>query len=93
MQNSWSYKRQNPHQNSGRGNQNHTIRGGGYRGRGRGGSGNGSKPTCKYGHSVVVCYNKYDESYMGHKPNTETTQHKQCSAIIATPEMLNDDIW
>uniref|UniRef100_A0A803NUC9 Integrase catalytic domain-containing protein n=1 Tax=Cannabis sativa TaxID=3483 RepID=A0A803NUC9_CANSA len=43
--------------------------------------------------SAVICYNRYDETYMGNQPNTAGSQDKQFSALIATPEMLNDDNW
>uniref|UniRef100_A0A803R2Q2 Retrotransposon Copia-like N-terminal domain-containing protein n=1 Tax=Cannabis sativa TaxID=3483 RepID=A0A803R2Q2_CANSA len=86
-------------QNQGRGQQQQYTgytRGGSQRGRGRGRS-NGPKPTCqvcgKYGHSAAICYNRYDESYMGNQPNTTGGQDKQFSALVATPEMINDDSW
>ncbi|XP_060965620.1 uncharacterized protein LOC133034535 [Cannabis sativa] len=39
------------------------------------------------------CYNRYDESYMGHQPPGEPQQDKQFNALVATPQILNDDSW
>uniref|UniRef100_A0A803PZP0 Reverse transcriptase Ty1/copia-type domain-containing protein n=1 Tax=Cannabis sativa TaxID=3483 RepID=A0A803PZP0_CANSA len=69
-----------------------------FRGRGRT---NTLRPTCqvcgKYGHSTTVCYNRFDESYMGADPNntnggnkTPQTNH---NAFIANPEVLESDAW
>uniref|UniRef100_A0A803PEH4 Integrase catalytic domain-containing protein n=1 Tax=Cannabis sativa TaxID=3483 RepID=A0A803PEH4_CANSA len=73
-----------------------------FRGRGRG-PGSGSRPTCqvygKYGHTAAVCYNRFDESYMGSDPNNPHNQNKagqtnnNHSAFVATPEVLEFDAW
>lgn len=80
-------------------------RGGTNRGRsnfrGRGGRSNGSRPTCqvcgKYGHSAAVCYNRFDENYMGSAPGASNNDGNKASgnpaAFIATPEMLANDAW
>uniref|UniRef100_A0A803NLU9 Retrovirus-related Pol polyprotein from transposon TNT 1-94-like beta-barrel domain-containing protein n=1 Tax=Cannabis sativa TaxID=3483 RepID=A0A803NLU9_CANSA len=90
--NTGGQRRFNTGRNHGRGQQNTGYtRGGRYRGRGQGGRSTGPKPTCqvcgKYGHW------SHDESYMGNQPNTAGNQDKHLSALVATPEMLNDDSW
>ncbi|KAM6545892.1 hypothetical protein CsatB_026628 [Cannabis sativa] len=89
----------------GRGNNNgggrHFNRGNGGRSRGRGRA-NNSKPTCqvcgKYGHSAAVCYNRFDDSYMGSDPHTSNQNktgqnNNNPSAFIATPEVLDSEAW
>uniref|UniRef100_A0A803NZ12 Integrase catalytic domain-containing protein n=1 Tax=Cannabis sativa TaxID=3483 RepID=A0A803NZ12_CANSA len=74
-------------------------RGAGSRGRsrGRGRFNNNSRPTCqvcgKFGHSAAVCYNRYDENFMGSDPHTQNQQKQGHNAFIATPEMLDSDAW
>uniref|UniRef100_A0A803QCY3 Integrase catalytic domain-containing protein n=1 Tax=Cannabis sativa TaxID=3483 RepID=A0A803QCY3_CANSA len=89
----------------GRGNNNsrgrHFNRGNGGRSRGRGRT-NNSKPTCqvcgKYDHSAVVCYNWFDDSYMGSDPHSSNQNktgqnNNNPSAFIATPEFLDSEAW
>uniref|UniRef100_A0A803Q4P4 Integrase catalytic domain-containing protein n=1 Tax=Cannabis sativa TaxID=3483 RepID=A0A803Q4P4_CANSA len=70
-----------------------------FRGRGCG-PGSGSRPTCQvceYGHTAAICYNRFDEIYMGSDPNNSQNQNKSGqnnnnhSAFIATPEVLESD--
>ncbi|KAM6597528.1 hypothetical protein CsatA_008052 [Cannabis sativa] len=85
---------------SSRGNHSNNSRGGNSRGRGRGrfNNNNNSRPTCqvcgKFGHSAAVCYNRYDEAYMGTDPHNNQTQNKAGpSAYVATPEIVDSDVW
>uniref|UniRef100_A0A803Q5F0 Reverse transcriptase Ty1/copia-type domain-containing protein n=1 Tax=Cannabis sativa TaxID=3483 RepID=A0A803Q5F0_CANSA len=85
-------------QGSGRGGYN---RGGNNSGRGRGGRSNGPKPTCqvcgRYGHSAAICYNRYDEAYMGSDPKTggQTSQKNSqgAAAYTAAPEIIDSEAW
>uniref|UniRef100_A0A803QE43 Uncharacterized protein n=1 Tax=Cannabis sativa TaxID=3483 RepID=A0A803QE43_CANSA len=69
-----------------------------FRGRGRA---NTSRPSCqvcgKYVHSAVVCYNRFDENFMGSDPNNANTRSKTTqtnhNAFVASPEVLESDAW
>ncbi|KAK0596210.1 hypothetical protein LWI29_013659 [Acer saccharum] len=65
---------------------------GGRGGRSRGGGRGTSKPTCqvcgKYGHSAVVCYNKYDNQFMGGPP--EQNKNQNTTAYTATLDTVKD---
>lgn len=89
----------NPNQHNGGRGSNFNSGRGGYSSRSRGrGRGANSRPTCqvcgKYGHSAAICYNRFDESYMGSDPNLNQQQPKTgANAFLATPEILDSDAW
>uniref|UniRef100_A0A803P3A3 Uncharacterized protein n=1 Tax=Cannabis sativa TaxID=3483 RepID=A0A803P3A3_CANSA len=83
-----------------RGNYSNNSGGGNTRGRGCGcfNNNNNSILTCqvcrKFGHSVAICYNRYDDTYMGTDPHNNRAQGKpRPSAFVATPKLINNDAW
>lgn len=88
------------HHNPGRSqhSNSNSSRGSVYRGRRRCRNFNNSRPTCqvcgKFGHSAVVCFNRYNEAFMGTNPHLYQAQPKNpLSAVTASPEVVDSDIW
>jgi histone deacetylase 1/2 len=77
------------------------FRGNRTRGRGRFNNFSNPRPTCQVcgrtGHTAAYCYNRFDESYMGQIPGSNSSNpnnnNNNHSALVATPDVTDCDSW
>ncbi|KAL5544306.1 hypothetical protein UlMin_008090 [Ulmus minor] len=84
--------------NAGNNSQNYRSRGRGNRG-GRSHSYSSDRPQCqlcgKFGHTVHVCYHRFDISFQGNQNQSPSTSTNQAgmTAMVASPSTTAEDAW